>query len=414
MLRRYLFLLSAAISCGPGTTGPAAEATSGGSTGTSAGSGGETGWPNECVGLSNGRVPCYRVVPTGTDPADGVSAVADLDGDGWSDLLDRQSNLWFGEGEGLFAPRVPLPPPGKYGSLLGDLNRDGLGDVVALVSAGELAVYRGTSEGVVFTETVMVEVPASFGHSLGDFDGDDDLDVLTWDRRIADQLAQVQRIENDSSGALTPGLTHEWSTTAEPYPRVVGDVDGDGADDVVGWFPIPFDNSPNHVVYGGPDALAGPYILPGPEAHQHLADVDGDGKADLVYSRPGSIEIWHTLGRNAFETWGTTELFVPIDQYTTGSVAMADVDGDDAQDLLVTAVDVTPDGRELSVFILFDPSPQGFGQVERLTIPTPCPSNLESPSLYSAVLDPDPRPDFLLSGVTICNAERDLVALIPQ
>jgi hypothetical protein len=108
----------------------------------------------------------------------------DLNGDGDLDLALYYSGLvvWLGNGDGTFGDRADYPLPEKPDSLaLGDINHDGNPDLVAL-NVDTIRVRLGNGDGSfgeLTTQTVTGLDPVNA--TLSDFDGDhnDDLVVIT-------------------------------------------------------------------------------------------------------------------------------------------------------------------------------------------------------------------------------------------
>ena len=228
------------------------------------------------------------------DPSDGfgqaLALVGDVDGDGMEDMLIGATGVDVGSGPSELADAgaVYLVPGGFYGSK----------DVSLMWSAR----FTGASKGALAGAAV---APA------GDFNGDGEIDFLIGapnhlrggdrtgqaalilggladgtDRSLADAEGLFFGSDGDEVGAAVAG---------------VGDLDGDGYDDVaVGAPGVSYDggsdngavylfyggrtvswSSPDLVIYGGDGDQLGA-SLAGP------MDVDGDGYMDLVVGSPGS------------------------------------------------------------------------------------------------------------------------------
>lgn len=226
--------------------------------------------------------------------------VADLDADGVGDVLlavDGQMLLWSGtRGGPPLSPATSYATGGTVGSDLvpGDIDNDGLDDVLVVTRTGEVVGWAGQPGGPVQTWTVAKGVQRAF--ALGDIDGDGHHDALV------DQTVWTGSPTGPvPAGPLPSGIVEEpckvWA---------LGDLNGDGFDDVairgeaeaIDW-------------YGGVDAdlivlrgtAAGLDPIPWwtysrPELDcgfdSTLADVDGDGTDELVITclsasdQPGS------------------------------------------------------------------------------------------------------------------------------
>ncbi|MFC0713616.1 FG-GAP repeat domain-containing protein [Cellulomonas biazotea] len=159
--------------------------------------------------------------------------------------------------------------------------------------------------------------------------------------------------------------TGGWSWDASR--QLVGDVDGDGLDDVVSVHsnPVaPGDVRTNVWVhhntgtgFAAPELwaqlqdTARPWLLPFFQVRYALGDTDGDGRADLVSTVPdstGSSSSWddgvrhtiHVSTGSAFRTAASSTV-APAGQrwsFTAGRELLADVDGDGRDDLVSVQV----------------------------------------------------------------------------
>ncbi len=120
-------------------------------------------------------------------------ALADLDGDGDLDLIvgeaSGQLNFYRNAGDRT-APRFELVTDTLLGIDVGrrsapqlvDVDRDGKPDLLLGSEAGEVTLWRNTSDGetlrFVRDTTFLVKVPANAAPAAGDLDGDGDLDLV--------------------------------------------------------------------------------------------------------------------------------------------------------------------------------------------------------------------------------------------
>jgi hypothetical protein len=334
--------------------------------------------------------------------------------DGWGcgqDGLCRRASGRF-----ALAPRSPIPP--TFGNLsMGDVDGDGVPDVVSGDYDG-LKVRFGTREGD-YSHVIGVSLTMSNQADpvLGNFDGtggndlafvDPDDSVLIAATAGADQslrpapfpardltgtdgaslgtiayvpmavdagrLQQLLRVELREDGAsfgfldggatLEQAVPHDLSFVSVQVPLrlPVGNVDADPADELV----VAIDGETKVRVYGaGVDgaqaAVLAPAVevtFPGPlfNTGVDLADVNGDGKLDLigVYRRPdGSFGVSTALGNGlgAFAAppvagdprFDAVTAFFSGDpfNYTRPFLLCGDVNGDKRADFLVGNADDT-------------------------------------------------------------------------
>lgn len=308
----------------------------------------------------------------GTDAAGGVTA-----------------RLWPGDGNGGFAP--PLDP-GVYGCsahpVPGSIDDDAVTDLLVADCAPSMSLFRGTTSGVFEPPVSVFTGVTVLGSGLFDLDDDGLREVLVLGPDDIGTVS-ISVAERDASGSfgspvLSPvvgpgfvptglgGVVHfgedPWPdlllvqagapqglaiALGEPglrfgAPQPVGpadlfpdgatvrDLDGDGTLDVLA---VSFAEETFTVLRVSEVGLTGsiderarteiPGLRPGPAA---LADLDADGREDLLRVASNSAELEARLGRTdgRFDDPIRIDLDTPADQ-----IAVADLDEDGALDIVV-------------------------------------------------------------------------------
>jgi hypothetical protein len=236
---------------------------------------------------------------TGLEPAQVVSA--DLDGDGEDDLIIRNAgdgtlSVYMSNGQGGFLSPISLAVgPGISDVSVADVNQAGLPDILlANQTAGEVEVILNRGDGDFSTPTLYragVGLSAEVGGT-----GTTPLSVFSQDGPVAVVAA-----------ALAPGAPPDLvalNSGAETLGVLTGLGDG---------------------------LFANPYSLPtGPTSAIRIADLTGDGNADLAILGPDGVTIWLGNGQGGFVRGNT----YPVGPRPTG-LTVADVNGDNVPDLLV-------------------------------------------------------------------------------
>lgn len=168
---------------------------------------------------------------------------ADLNNDGKPDLLIRLPQTPFGQptvfsalghGDGTFTTPKNLPSTEQiFGATIGDLNNDGIPDVV-LSEPGALETLLGDGrgnfahQGFFAVPTVATLFHPSWIPSVADFNGDGAMDVA-----IADEIGQVTYVlPGNGDGSLGQFVPYAGGGS-ENAALVAGDLNGDGKADLV-------------------------------------------------------------------------------------------------------------------------------------------------------------------------------------
>jgi hypothetical protein len=164
----------------------------------------------------------------------------DLNGDGKLDLVDYQSgaggghvSIQLGNGDGTFQTAVQYPiGANPQSASVGDLNGDGIPDVVAPTIDGTVAVLLGNGDGTLQTA---IHYAAAVGNqprfaALADFNGDGFLDMAVGSNGDNGSSA-VAVILGNGDGTFRNALF--YGLPGSPAFVAVGDVNGDQQPDLV-------------------------------------------------------------------------------------------------------------------------------------------------------------------------------------
>lgn len=180
------------------------------------------------VGLSNGD-GTFRLYSQSIDAPGGFNdtRLVDLNGDGHLDLVNDSSTGIYralGNGDGTFARAVSYAQSTTVGSFeTGDVDGDGIKDVVIGQSTGSYAVLLGNGDGSYTTSGAITgPLGASQRIAVADFnrDGLSDLAMI----RYGTTQGYVALSNGDGTFALTQSLT----MAANAFDLIAADVTGDG------------------------------------------------------------------------------------------------------------------------------------------------------------------------------------------
>lgn len=267
-------------------------------------------------------------------------AAADLNRDGKLDLVvddedtDYGLSVFLGNGDGTFQPAISYP--GEFGTpALADLNHDGKLDLV--LAGYTVEVLAGNGDGT-FGLPGIYEVGAGSSATsvaIADFNRDGNADVVVGD----DQIYNLSLLAGTGRGGLLAARVYRVTQASSgcagnPIVEVLGDFNNDGKLDLAGLnycAGLP-GNDLDIVLGNGNGSFQAPVSYQKVPNAQSLAsaDLNGDGKLDLVTANGGSNTASVLLGN------GDGTFKSPV-SYATGSfprfVAIGDFNLDGRLDL---------------------------------------------------------------------------------
>ena len=284
----------------------------------------------------------------GTAVSGGALAVADFNGDGKPDVLQQGTGtllVLLGNGDGTF--QAPISSPSNANLLLvttTDLNADGKADALGIFN-NALIVYLGKGDGT-FAAGVSYDLGSSSGGawalSFGDFNGDGKTDVVI--TTVESTFAGLESaFLGNGDGTLQSAKTS--ATIQDPGYVAVGDFNGDGKLDLaVSSNPdscgSPLFGCTVSVLLGNGDGtFQAPASVIAASGSLASADVDGDGKLDLVFQGdPTLAQTYLGNGDGTFSNAFNYVLRIPSDVMTyppESAIAVADFNGDGKPDVAI-------------------------------------------------------------------------------
>ncbi|UUR09475.1 FG-GAP-like repeat-containing protein [Sphingomonas glaciei] len=313
----------------------------------------------------------------GTDVASGVELVRFSDG---------LYSFEFGDPEGPSLAQFGGVTGGwssqeRYPRHLADVNGDGFADIVGFGQLGVLVSYGSPTGG--FSDQVLA--PIDFGHAAGwtsdlrfhrqlaDVNGDGRADIVGFGQ--AGTLVALGKADGGFASPILAivdyGANQGW-TDQDRFARTLGDVNGDGRADIVG-----FGSAGILVSFGRADggfqspilALSDFTAARGWSSNdlfpRDVADVDGDGRADIVGFGTAGTYFAYAKADGTFATpifvfreFGTDQGWTSQDRFTR---RVADVNGDGFADVVGFG--------EAGTYVAFGYDPTGYGIDESLKPP---------------------------------------------
>jgi len=273
-------------------------------------------------------------------------AAADLNGDGLMDVVsasfdDGALDVFFNNKAtpGTFNPALVLNSPGASQLAIADMNGDGLPD---LVSADfNVSLFVQTSAGT-FAAPISLYSGGANWVALGDLNGDGAPDVALTDN------VGVKVLMHTGAASATTYAAPVTVFTQSPNLNVVGaniiaigDVDGDGLNDLVITDPGPtggmspavyvlLQSPANHGTFSSPVG----YAIATQDLPQSivLKDLQGTGKLDIVIGGGKSVTVLLHDPANPGK-------FLPASIYPAAGaneIAVSDINGDGKLDIVVS------------------------------------------------------------------------------
>jgi len=221
---------------------------------------------------------------------------------------------------------------------------DGLGESTVSVLLNTTAPGAGTASFAAL-QTFVTTNGDSFSVAAADVNGDGSPDLIV--TNINDQAVYVL-LNTTGPGAITASFAtaQSFTTGLNPHSIVTTDVNGDGRPDLI--VANDFDNTVSVLL----NTTAAGAAIPSFAAQQAFAvgntfsvttaDVDGDGKPDLIVANSNDLTVSVLL--NITAPGDATPSFAAQQTFASGfayTVTMADMNGDGKPDLIVASGDNT-------------------------------------------------------------------------
>jgi len=270
-------------------------------------------------------------------------ATGDLNNDGFLDLISGvAATIQLGRGDGTFGSAVSyaMESSGTDAITVGDLNNDGIVDIVSAgygASAGRATIRLGNGDGTFgAASSYLMDAAESFGVNLGDLNGDGILDLVTAGGGGSTTTIRL------GVGDGTFGARISYGTVGT-YALDVGlaDFNNDNILDMVsltnntGGF-VSYRQGVGNGTFGASTVLS--MNITG-DSGLTVADLNGDGNQDIISSGygggAGSVAIRYGQGNGTFS--GVVSLAFNAgygNNLTTG-----DLNGDGILDIIAAASD---------------------------------------------------------------------------
>lgn len=238
----------------------------------------------------------------------------------------------------------------KFPRMMGDFTGDGKSDVIGF---GNNAVVVGASTGSSFNYSSWTTgftygnagyTETQFPRRIGDFNGDGKDDVIGFG-----QSQTVVGLSNGSSFSTsgfsaTSAFTSSQGYTAANHPRMIGDFNGDGKDDVIGFghaavaVGLSNGSSFNTTLWTGGTTFSTGTGGFGDENKfpRMVGDFNGDGKTDVIGFGNTSVAVGLSTGSSFNVSTWTTSFTYGTDNVTQSHTprGIGDFNGDGKDDII--------------------------------------------------------------------------------
>jgi FG-GAP-like repeat/FG-GAP repeat len=285
--------------------------------------------------------------------------VGDLNGDGILDLAvgdvgSRSVGVLLGKGDGTFQPARYYAAGGTGDFIasvaIADLNGDGIPDLVAAAAGTSftVGVLLGKGDGSFQPAHSYPVGPQPNFVAVGDFNGDGKPDLA-----VANSFSNNVSVLLGNGDATFQTAPH-YGAGDFPQAIVARDLNGDGIPDLAMVVGVGGGNSVSVLLgkAGGAFQAAVQYPLGKTSGSLAVADLNGDGIPDLVVPTAGtssnfSISVLLGNGDGSFQAAVESPVGKP-----SRSLAVADLNGDGIPDLVLVHVGTSPDYSDGSVSVL--------------------------------------------------------------
>jgi hypothetical protein len=233
-----------------------------------------------------------------TLPSQGASQVAigDVNGDGLPDLVSADFNvsLFVQTSPGTFATPISLYSGGANWVAIGDLNGDGAPDVALTDNVGvKVLMHTGAASSTtfatpvaVFTQTLNQDLQGANIIAIGDVNGDGLNDLVITDPGATGGMSPTVNVllqESTAHGSFATPVSYSIAVQDVPQSILLYDLQGSGHLDII------IGGTQTVTVLLHDPANAGKFLAATVYQANHaneiaIADVNGDGKPDIVVS----------------------------------------------------------------------------------------------------------------------------------
>lgn len=290
--------------------------------------------------LANGTLASPTRLPSTAGCQVDSFAVADVDGDGRRDVMvafGTSGNCapeWLRQQpDGTFVRQGPIGTANRYGIRALPVAADGGRPAMLAMSDLDIVIQRQTAPGVfgqaqpLAIQTIDVSIM-----ELADVDADGMVDLI-FARRLVGGGQGILVLHQLADGSFGRPLELALAGPSAPLALAVADIDGDGRLDLLVSDAL---SGTQMSIYRqtapGQFAAAATMVLPALTVRIVLADIDGDGRSDLITSHADGPTALAVQLRRADGSFDAAEFYSRVGG--AGHVEVIDLSGDGRLDVM--------------------------------------------------------------------------------
>lgn len=259
------------------------------------------------LGNGTGIFSLHYIIPTGVLSESRI-VVADFNNDGKKDIATSDVFIFMGHGNGTFRRSIPAHPSGNQIET-GDLNQDGMADLVVTDNSHSVSVLLGKGSGVFDLVDSYSVGRYLWGVAIGDLNNDNKNDLAVTNPYPTESSAGrhvVSVLNGDGNGHF---LAPRFYNNIIASSVKIFDVNNDGHKDIT-----ISDTANNEIAvhlgtWNGEFNFSVRTSVGVPFQILDTADFNNDGKQDLALSISDGVWIFLGRGTGYFQRW--TKVYTP-------------------------------------------------------------------------------------------------------
>ncbi len=257
-------------------------------------------------------------------------------------MLGNGDGFVVGKGGGTFKPPVTWTTTGATSVALGDFNSDGKLDLVSTQptpGSGNVSVWLGKGDGTFQTPITFSAGTTPDTVAVADLNGDGKLDLVVGNHGSNN----ISVFLGNGNGTFQAAVNYSTPAAGTPDSLVITDFNGDGKPDIA--VAISGINASSVALLLGNGDGSFQAAIPMPSGFHSpgtlriaAGDFNGDGKFDLAVTDGATLSVLAGFASGSIPTPALYSLIGP-GAAINGSIAVADFNGDGYPDIAVTTRD---------------------------------------------------------------------------